>query len=703
MKKSFIFVLFTGIIISACTMESKKQVINPLLLTYETPFQVPPFDMVDNAHYLPAVEEGIDRQKKEVEEIVNSTEEPAFDNTIEALEKSGLLLDRVTALFYNQNSAHTNDGIQKIAKDIAPMLSKHRDDILLNVDLFARVKAVYDTRGELSLTTEQHKLLEETYKSFVRGGANLSEDDKDKLRKINEELSVLSLTFGENVLAETNDYQMVIEDESELSGLPDQVIANAAEAAKNADMEGKWLFTTHKPSMIPFLQYADNRDLRKELYEAYCTRGYNDNEHNNTEIISKMVNLRLERAGLLGYPTHARYVLEDNMAKEPASVYDLLEKLWDAALPMAKSEVKEMQEIIDSEGGDYKLASWDWWYYAEKVKKQNFDLDEEELRPYFKLENVRDGVFAVAENLYGIKAVPRDDIPVYHEDVEVYEIRESDGSHIGILFMDFFPRESKRAGAWMSEYRPQYKENDSIITPVITNVFNFTAPAGGQPALLSLDEVLTLFHEFGHGLHGLLSNCTYRSLSGTNVPRDFVELPSQIMENWGAEPEVLKMYAKHYQTGEPIPDELIEKISNSKFFNQGFAMTEYLAASFLDMDYHTLTGPFTSDVARFEEDVLNRIGLIPEIEPRYRSTYFQHIFSGGYSSGYYSYMWAEVLDADAFAAFKEKGLFDQQTATSFRENILERGGTEDPMKLYVRFRGEEPKIDPLLERKGIKM
>ncbi len=684
-------------------MESKKQVINPLLLTYETPFQVPPFDMVDNAHYLPAVEEGIDRQKKEVEEIVNSTEEPAFDNTIEALEKSGLLLDRVTALFYNQNSAHTNDGIQKIAKDIAPMLSKHRDDILLNVDLFARVKAVYDTRGELSLTTEQHKLLEETYKSFVRGGANLSEDDKDKLRKINEELSVLSLTFGENVLAETNDYQMVIEDESELSGLPDQVIANAAEAAKNADMEGKWLFTTHKPSMIPFLQYADNRDLRKELYEAYCTRGYNDNEHNNTEIISKMVNLRLERAGLLGYPTHARYVLEDNMAKEPASVYDLLEKLWDAALPMAKSEVKEMQEIIDSEGGDYKLASWDWWYYAEKVKKQNFDLDEEELRPYFKLENVRDGVFAVAENLYGIKAVPRDDIPVYHEDVEVYEIRESDGSHIGILFMDFFPRESKRAGAWMSEYRPQYKENDSIITPVITNVFNFTAPAGGQPALLSLDEVLTLFHEFGHGLHGLLSNCTYRSLSGTNVPRDFVELPSQIMENWGAEPEVLKMYAKHYQTGEPIPDELIEKISNSKFFNQGFAMTEYLAASFLDMDYHTLTGPFTSDVARFEEDVLNRIGLIPEIEPRYRSTYFQHIFSGGYSSGYYSYMWAEVLDADAFAAFKEKGLFDQQTATSFRENILERGGTEDPMKLYVRFRGEEPKIDPLLERKGIKM
>ncbi|MBN2348596.1 MAG: M3 family metallopeptidase [Bacteroidales bacterium] len=684
-------------------MKSKNESDNPFYTDYNTPFQVPAFDKIKNQHYLPAIEEGIRQQEKEVENIVSNQDEPDFANTIEALEKTGRMLDNVTSVFYNQNSANTNEEIQEIAKQIAPLLSKLQDDILMNEELFNKVKIVNDRKDQLSLSPEQNKLLEETYKSFVRGGANLSDEDKNKLRKINEELSILSLRFGENVLAETNDYKLVIEDEENLAGLPESVVAGASEAAKEAGLEGKWVFTLHKPSMIPFLQFSKKRDLREKIFKAYYSRGDNNNNYDNKEVLSKMANLRLERAKLLGYESHAAFILSDNMAKEPKNVYQLLDRLWDAALPNAKAEAAELQKLIDKEGGDFKLASWDWWYYAEKLKKEKYDLDEESLRPYFQLNNVIDGVFYVVNKLYGLTFVPRTDIPTYQEDVKVFEVQEANGSHIGILYMDFFPRSSKRAGAWMSSYRKQRFDGETKITPVITNVFNFSKPTEGKPALLSLEEVTTTFHEFGHALHGLLSNCKYNSLSGTSVARDFVELPSQIMENWATEPEVMKVYAKHYKTDEPIPDELIEKISNARFFNQGFELTEYLAASFLDMNYHTLTEPKELDVEEFETDALNQIGLIPEIIVRYRSTYFQHIFSGGYSSGYYSYIWAEVLDADAFHAFKETSLFDQSYALAFRKNILEKGGTDDPMKLYVQFRGAEPNIDPLLKRRGINL
>jgi peptidyl-dipeptidase Dcp len=674
---------------------------NPFLKAYDTPFGVPPFDEIRLEHYLPAFEEGMKQHQAEIDAIVSNTETPTFANTVEAMDRSGALLTRVSNVFFNLNSSMTNDEMQNLAREVAPKLSKHQDDILLNNELFVKIKAVHERMEELNLSPEQRKLLDDYFKNFVRNGANLDDDKKGKLREINERLSVLTLKFGENVLKENNAFEMVIEDKADLAGLPENVITGAAETAKERGHEGKWVFTLHKPSMIPFLQYSRNRQLREKIFKAYIMRGDNENDLDNKNILTEIVDLRVERAHILGYKTHAHYVLEEGMAKDPKHVYDLLNKLWDPALVRAKEEVKELQAMIDAEGGGFELEAWDWWYYAEKVKKAKYDLDEEMMRPYFQLENVRQGAFGVATRLYGIQFAEIKDIPKYHEDVRVFEVKEADGSHIGILYVDYFPRESKRGGAWMSAFRSQSKRDGKNISPVIVNCGNFSKPTGDKPALLSWDEVNTLFHEFGHGLHGLLSDCTYESLSGTSVATDFVELPSQIMENWAAEPAVLKDYARHYKTGEPMPDELIEKIRKSRHFNQGFATTEYLAASFLDMDWHTLAEPKTLDAHTFEDESLGKIGLIDEIVVRYRSPYFRHIFAGGYAAGYYSYIWAEVLDADAFQAFKETSLYDKDTAARFRRYILAAGGTDDPMTLYKKFRGAEPSIEPLLEKRGL--
>jgi len=699
--KSLIFIstIFTLYLFTITSQD--KNMDNSFFKEWSTPFQTPPFEEIKLEHYLPAFEEGIKLQKAEVDKIINNTEKPTFENTIEAMEKSGKLLTKVSSVFYNLNSANTNDEMQKIAKTVAPMLSKHNDDINLNEKLFAKVKSIYNEKDGLNLTTEQNKVLKDYYDGFIRGGANLTNEQKEKFRKLNEELSLLSLKFGENLLKETNAVGLIIDDKNDLLGLPESVMQAAFELGKAKGHEGKWVFTLQKPSFIPFLQYSEKRNLREKIFKAYINRSNNNNDFDNKKILSSIAALRVERANLLGYKTHADYILEKNMAKNSQIVYKFLTDLWKPALKRAKMEIDDMQKIIYNEGNNFKLEAWDWWYYAEKVKKEKYDLDEEMLRPYFKLENVLQGVFDVASKLYGIQFVERNDIPMYHPDVKVIEVKETTGNHIAILFTDYFPRDSKRSGAWMNSFRKQSNIGNNFITPIIGNVGNFSKPTSDKPSLLSLDEVETLFHEFGHALHGILSNSVYPSVSGTSVPRDFVELCSQIMENWALAPEVLKMYAKHYQTNEPMPDDMIKKIENSKLFNQGFETVEYLAASFLDMDWHTLINAEEEDAINFEKESLSKIGLIPEIESRYQSTNFQHIFSGGYSSGYYSYIWAAVLDADAFEAFEENGLFDQATALSFRKNILEKGGSEDPMELYKRFRGREPKVDALLKRRGL--
>lgn len=703
--KNFIIIFTVGLFFLSCNSNQKKEMTssneNPFFSKYGTPYEVPAFDKIKVEHFMPAFEEGMKSHMAEINAIVQNTDEPTFENTIVAKDHSGVLLSNVGSVFSNLNSAATNEDIQKIAKEIAPKLSAHGDNISLNEDLFARVKAVFENKENLNLDTEQNMLLEKTYKGFVRGGANLQGEDKEKFKKINQELSVLTVQFGENLLAETNDFQLIIEKEEDLAGLPDFVVDMGAADAKAEGMEGKWLYTLNKPSMIPFLQYADNRDLREQIFNGYINRGNNENDHDNKNIASKIATLRVERAKLLGYPTHAHYVLDNNMAKTPENVYALMDKVWDAALPVAKQEVEELQNMIEVEGGDFKLEAWDWWYYAEKLRKQKYALDDEQLKPYFELSNVRAGMIEVANKLWGLTFEERFDMPKPHADAHVFEVFDNDGSHQAILYMDFHPRSSKRAGAWMSSYRKQSKVGGETITPVITMVMNFSKPTEDTPSLLTFEEVSTMFHEFGHALHGMLSDCTYETLSGTSVSRDFVELPSQIMENWAGEAEVLKMYAKHYETGEVITDELLEKMEASSKFNQGFITVEFTSAAYLDMNWHTLTEPVEKETLAFEKESLDKIGLIPEIVVRYRSPYFAHIFAGGYSSGYYGYQWAAVLDADAFEAFKETALFDQETAKSFRENILEMGGTDDPMKLYKQFRGAEPSTDPMLKRKGL--
>lgn len=674
---------------------------NPFLSAYDTPWKVPPFDKIRTEHYMPAFEKGIAEQRAEVEKIRDNAGAPTFDNTIVALETTGDLLTHVSDVFFNLNDAETNDDMQKVAKDVAPMLSQLNDDIYLDPKLFARVKAVYDQRTKLKLNPEQLRLLEEAYKQFVRGGANLKESDKKEFREINERLSVLSLKFGENILAEENRYELVVDNAADLKGLPQTAIDAAAEAAREKGKEGKWVFTLHKPSLIPFLTYAENRALREKIYRAYCERGNNNDDLDNKEVLREESTLRARRANLLGYKSHADYVLDDNMAKTPKNVYGLLDQLWKPALERSKAERADMQAMIDVEGGKFKLASWDWWYYSERVKKQKYDFDDSVLRPYFQLDNVIKGAFDTATKLWGITFVERTDLPKYNNEVRTFEVKDKDGSHLAVYYVDYFPRAGKRNGAWMSEYRRQSNLRAADKRPVVVNVASLSRATAEEPSLLSLDEVATLFHEFGHALHGMLSNVTYASLAGTSVANDFVEMPSQVFENWATEPEVMKGYAVHYKTGQPIPDELIAKMNNAKLFNQGFGTVEYLAASYLDMDWHTLNGEAPKDVIGFEAQRMKDLGLISEIVPRYRSTYFRHIFSGGYSSGYYAYVWAEVVDADAFQAFKEAGLFDQATAARFRTYILAAGGTDDPMVLYKKFRGHEPEIGPLLTRRGL--
>jgi len=682
--------------------ENSENMNNPLLQEFDTPFKVPPFNRISLSDYAPAFREAIKVHNEEIEKIIKNRKSPDFQNTIVALEKSGSLLSRVNGVFDNLNSSLTSDEMQKIAEELSPELSAHQDGIKMNEELFTRIKEVYATRENLGLGAEDSMLLEDTYVYFVRGGANLSPENKEKLKKINEELSLLTLKFGQNVLSEINNFKLVIDNKVDLSGLPDAVIYAAAETAKENDMAGKWVFTVQKPSLIPFLTYSDKRDLREKIFKAYINLANNSNEFDNKEVIEKIVNLRIEKATLLGYSSHAAFVLERNMAKTPEKVMSFLNDLWVKALPVATQEAVSLQELIKKEGKSFKLEAWDWWYYSEKLRKAKFDIDEEEMRPYFSLEKVRNGAFDVATKLWGMTFEERKDIPVYQEEVQAFEVKDSDGSHLGILYMDFYPRASKRSGAWMSEYRAQEIRDGKDIRPVITTNFNFSKPAGDKPALISYEEVETLFHEFGHALQGLLTRCNYSSLSGTSVRRDFVELCSQIMENWATEAEVLKSFATHYQTGEVIPNELLKKMDDSKHFNQGFVTIEYLAAALLDMDYHILTTPSEIDVSAFEDSSMTSAGLIPEIVVRYRSTYFNHIFSGGYSSGYYAYIWAEVLDSDAFEAFHETGnIFDRETATAFRKNILEKGGTADPMKLYVDFRGKEPVIEPLLRKRGL--
>lgn len=688
----------------ACSGNKEKSAdaVNPFFTEYATPFGVPPFDEIKLEHYKPAFLKGMEEQAKEIDAIVNARSMPDFENTIVALDQSGQLLRRVSAVFYGLNSANTSDEMQALSKELSPLLSKHSDDISLNPRLFERVKQVYDNKEKFNLDKEQTKLLEETYQDFVRGGANLDSAKQAKLRQLNSEIAMLQLTFGQNMLKETNAFQLVIDKKEDLAGLPESLIANAAAVAKAAGMEGKWLFTLHNPSVMPFLQYADNRALREKIFKGYINRGNNNNDADNKEVVKTLLQKRLEKAQLMGYEDYASFVLEDRMAKTSANVYNLLDEVWAPALKQAKAELADIQNEIKKEGNSFEAEGWDWRYYFEKAKKAKFNLDENQIRPYLPLNQVREGAFYVANKLYGITFTQLKDMPLPHPDALCFECKDKDGTHLGVLYMDFFPRASKRGGAWCGSYRSQTYADGKRQGPVVTIVCNFTQPAAGEPALLSADEAATLFHEFGHGLHNLFKDVHYYGVSG--VPRDFVELPSQIMEHWVFEPEVLKVYAKHYKTGEVIPAELIEKLDKSGKYGQGFATTEYLAASLLDMDYHVLKEiPADFDVMAFEQQTLGKRGLLKQIPSRYRTTYFNHTMGGGYTAGYYSYIWAEVLDADAFQAFKETGdIFNQDLAQKFRTYILTPGGIDDAMDMYKNFRGKEPGTDALLKNRGLK-
>jgi peptidyl-dipeptidase Dcp len=673
---------------------------NPLLQEWTTPFQVPPYQLIKPEHFLPAIKEGIAQNRKEIDAVVNNPQPATFANTIEALENAGDLLQKVQGAFGGLTSAETNPQLQAVNREATPLLSTLRDEIRLNEKLFARIKAVYDKRATLKLTPIQIKLVEEVYKGYVRAGANLDATKKEQLKKINAELSMLTLKFGDNQLHDTNAYKLVIESEADLKGLPPSVIATGADAAKAAKMPGKWVYTLQAPSIWPFLQYDDNRELRRQIIDAYTTRGNHGDEWDNKKVLSRIAALRVERAQLMGYKTYADYVLEENMAKAPAGVYNLLNQLWTPARKVALKEAADMQAMIDKEGGSFKLEAGDWRYYTEKVKKARFDLDEQMLRPYFKLDNVVQGAFAVANKLYGITFTKIPILPVYSPEVTAYEVKDANGEHLAVFLTDYHPRPGKRTGAWTGRLRGSYMRNGKAVRPIVTNVCNFTRPSGDEPALLTAEEVSTLFHEFGHALAGFLGTVPYPTVAG--FPRDFVEVPSQIMENWAFEPEVLKLYAKHYKTGEVIPAALVEKIEKSAQFNQGFVTVEYLAACYLDMDWHTLTTTAEQEANAFEKASMDKIQLLPEIPPRYRSPYYTHVFSGGYSAGYYAYIWSEVYDKDAFQAFKEKGnLFDQPTARAFRR-VLEQGGTVDAMAAYKTFRGRDASVEPLLKARGLK-
>jgi peptidyl-dipeptidase Dcp len=698
MKKPILLFLLGFIL--ACSPDSMKN--NPLLQEYDTPFQTPPFDEIKTEHFMPAVREAMEQNRAEIDAIVNNQEAPTFENTIAAYDRAGDLLSRVTAAFFTLNRSDTNEELQALAREITPELTKHRNEIQLNPVLFEKIQCLYQKRDSLNLDAQQMRTLEKYYDDFVRGGAALSDEDKETLKDINTQLSNLSLEYGQNLLAETNDFKMVVDNVDDLAGLPESNIRAAASLAASLGMEGKFVFTPNKPSWIPFLQYVHNRELREKLYKGYYMRGDNNNEKDNKDIIGQIVNLRVRRAQLLGFDTYADFVLVNNMAKTPEAVYSFLGRVWEPALQVAKEELAAMQKIADREGAGFKLESWDWWYYAEKLRKEKYDLDENEIRPYLKLENVRDGLFYVANNLYGLTFERRTDIPLYNPSVETFEVKDKDGSHLAILYLDYPTRAGKNAGAWCSGLRGYRKNADGTEQfPLVTVTTNFPAPVDGEPVLLSWDEAETLFHEFGHALDGFFGRGDYDRICGA-LPRDMVELPSQINEHWAIQPAVLKEYALHYRTGEPMPQELIDRLVNSSHFNQGFMTVEFIAAALLDMEWHSAAEEQEYDVNEFEKNALKKYGLIDEILPRYRSTYFSHIFNGGYAVGYYVYLWAEILDADAFDAFKETGdIFDRETAGKFRKYILTEGGWDEPMKQYIRFRGSEPNEIPLLRNRGL--
>ena len=702
MNKLFIF--FYIIVFSFSNIWAME---NPFLKKYNTEFEIPPFSKIDESDFMPAFKMGIEAHNREIDSIIKNSEDPSFENVIIELERSGSLLDRVGAVFFNLSGSTSNEAIQNIEKDISPILSQHYDSISLNPKIFKKIKYLWDNIDSLNLSIEERKILEEKYKNFIRNGALLEGDDKEKYSSINQEISKLSVEFSQNLLAETNNFEIIL-NENDLDGLPDDIIALAKEEAdkkyketKDSIYKDKYIFTPHRSSLYPFLTYSKRRDLREKLYKGYIMRGDNNNEFDNKEITAKISSLRVERANLLNFETHAHYVLDNTMAKTPEAVYGLLDQLWQPALSRASKELEELQSLVNKEGGNFKIASWDWWYYSEKLREEKYDLNDEELKEFFTLDNTIDGIFKTANKLFGLSFSERFDIELYHEDARVWEVRDKDGSHLGIYIGDYYTRSSKRGGAWMSTFKDQ-SNFDGRERPIVVNVCNFPPPSNDKPSLLNLEHVTTLFHEFGHALHGLVTNTEYKSLSGTSVSRDFVEFPSQVLEHWAVEPELLKSYAKHYKTGESIGDDLILKMQNASKFNQGFANVEYLAASYLDMDWHSLTTNEIQDTVEFEKNSLKKIGLIDEIVSRYRTTYFQHIYSSSYSAGYYSYIWAAVLDSDAFSRFKNSGeIFNKDLAEKYRKYILEKGGTEDPMELYRSFAGSNPEISALLNDRGL--
>ncbi len=677
---------------------------NPFLQPFNTPFDTPPFDKIKPEHMLTAIEASIKESRAEVEAIANSSDEPTFENTVVALDQSGERLGVVSHVLFNLNSAETNDEIQAAARDASPLLSEHSNEVFQNEKLFERVKAVYDQKDSLELDLEQKMLLEKSYKAFVRNGANLDGKKKERFREISKELSQLGLKFGENLLAETNDYEMVIEDEKDLAGLPELIKNQAAETAKSKGKDGKWVFTLQAPSYVPFMENADNRTLREQLFRAYMSKSNKGNDRDNKEVVKQLVTLKAEKAEILGYNTYAEYVLEERMAESAGTVNSFLNDLLEKAKPKAEEEVAEIKAFVKELGHDIELERWDWAYYSEKLKKKKFNIDDDLLRPYFKLENVLKGVFLTAEKLYKISFERISNIPVYHKDVETYEVKDEKGNHVAVFYADFHPREGKRGGAWMTSFREQHVKDGKDIRPLVSIVCNFTPSTPDNPSLLTFNEVLTLFHEFGHALHGMLANSKYGSLSGTSVFWDFVELPSQIFENWCYEKECLDLFASHYETGEKIPQEYIDKIRESSTYHEAYATVRQVSFGYLDMAWYNQSAEKAGsieDVAAFEEQAMLPTELFPKVPGTMMSTQFGHIFAGGYSAGYYSYKWAEVLDADAFSLFLEKGIFNEEVANSFKENILSKGGSEHPMELYKRFRGREPKVEALLKRAGL--
>ena len=698
MKKLSTFILLA--FFSFGCSNSMENSMNPFFTDYDAPYQIPPFDEIKEEHYMPAFERGMKEQLEEIDQIANNPEQPTFENTLVEIERTGKTLSKVADVFFNILSSNTNETMDKIAAEVSPKLSAHSDAISLNKKLFNRVNVVYEQRNELGLNTEQKRLVEETHKGFIRSGVQLDTQSMEKLTQINQELSSLSVQFDQNLLKETNEgYSLLIDDENQLDGLPEDFRDQAAKLAEENGHDGKWMFKPTRVSMYPFLTYSTQRDLREKLYNSYIKRGDNDNDRDNKNLAIEMADLRLERANLLGYKTHADFVLENTMAKNTGRVKNLLDQVWEPGLSRAKKEVEEMQDLIQEEGGNFELAAWDWWHYSEKIRQKKYDFSEEEIKPYFSETKVLQGAFDVATKLFDITFHERFDLPKYHDVVRTFEVKNLEGDVIGIFYTDYTIRSNKGGGAWMNTFGTQSKF-DGIKIPLVMNTCNFPPPNDEGISLLSFEQVTTLFHEFGHALHGLLSDATYPSLSGTNVTRDYVEFPSQMMENWAREPEVIAEYAKHYKTNEPIPTELLDKISKASKFNQGFATTEYVAASYLDMAWHTQEEQ-VADANVFEKQTLDALGLIPEITSRYRSTYFAHIFAGGYSMGYYSYLWTEVLEADAFEPFKQKGIFDKETADKLKKYVYSAGNTDDLMTQYVRYRGSEPKIESLLEKRGL--